>query len=288
MTGLVNSSGTQVVAYTYDAWGNPLTTTGTMADTLGKLNPFRYRGYVYDTETGLYYLGSRYYNPTWDRFVNADDLDVLDNSYCHALENDLFAYCFNNPINMTDDNGFWPKLSTNIAKVGIGAFAIGVGVLATIATGGAAIPVLMASLKVAVTSAAIGAAVGAGTNAINHRISTGSWNGVEKSALRGAIDGAADGFMVGGISAGITFTTIASKGIKVQQIGQLKPSNKSGKGYHGVQYKNSRGSLKSFELHSPHKSGPHQRWHWQQNTWNPKNNSITGRSTHWTLFGKRF
>ena len=49
-----------MVAYTYDAWGNPLTTTGTMADTLGKLNPFRYRGYVYDTETGLYYLGSRF------------------------------------------------------------------------------------------------------------------------------------------------------------------------------------------------------------------------------------
>ena len=45
-----DSSGTQVVAYTYDAWGNPLTTTGTMADTLGKLNPFRYRGYVYDAE----------------------------------------------------------------------------------------------------------------------------------------------------------------------------------------------------------------------------------------------
>ena len=63
MTGLVNSSGTQVVTYTYDAWGNPLTTTGTMADTLGKLNPFRYRGYVYDAETGIYYVASRYYDP---------------------------------------------------------------------------------------------------------------------------------------------------------------------------------------------------------------------------------
>ena len=68
-----------MVAYTYDAWGNPLTTTGTMADTLGKLNPFRYRGYVYDTETGLYYLGSRYYNPQWSRFVNADGVvDTLE------------------------------------------------------------------------------------------------------------------------------------------------------------------------------------------------------------------
>ena len=63
MTGLVASSGAQVVAYTYDVWGNPLSTTGTMADTLGNLNPFRYRGYVYDAETGIYYVASRYYDP---------------------------------------------------------------------------------------------------------------------------------------------------------------------------------------------------------------------------------
>ena len=63
MTGLVNSSGTQVVAYTYDAWGNPLATTGSMAATQGKFNPFCYRGYVYDTETGFYYVSSRYYDP---------------------------------------------------------------------------------------------------------------------------------------------------------------------------------------------------------------------------------
>lgn len=63
VTGLVNTTGTQVVAYTYDAWGNPISTTGSMATTLGEDNPFRYRSYVYDTETGLYYLGSRYYNP---------------------------------------------------------------------------------------------------------------------------------------------------------------------------------------------------------------------------------
>ena len=60
VTGIVNASGTQVVAYNYDAWGNLLSTTGTMAETLGATNPLRYRGYVYDTETGLYYLQSRY------------------------------------------------------------------------------------------------------------------------------------------------------------------------------------------------------------------------------------
>lgn len=60
--------------YTYDAWGNLLSTTGGMALTLGAYNPLRYRGYVYDTETGFYYLQSRYYDPELGRFLNADVL----------------------------------------------------------------------------------------------------------------------------------------------------------------------------------------------------------------------
>ena len=99
-----DSNGTQVVAYTYDAWGNPLTTTGTMAGTLGKLNPFRYRGYVYDTETGLYYLQSRYYNPETGRFINADS--VVDTE--DLLGGNLFAYCGNSPVARRDTTGqFW-------------------------------------------------------------------------------------------------------------------------------------------------------------------------------------
>ena len=77
VTGLVNASGTQVVSYTYDPWGAPMSTDGTMASTLGAANPLRYRGYVYDTETGLYYLSSRYYNPVWGRFINADTAAVV-------------------------------------------------------------------------------------------------------------------------------------------------------------------------------------------------------------------
>ena len=65
IVAIVDGGGNQVVEYTYDAWGRPLSKTGTKADTLGTLNPFRYRGYVYDEETGLYYLRSRYYNPVW-------------------------------------------------------------------------------------------------------------------------------------------------------------------------------------------------------------------------------
>ena len=60
---LIDSNGKKVVEYKYDAWGRMLSKTGTMTSTLGTLNPFRYRGYVYDEETGLYYLRSRYYNP---------------------------------------------------------------------------------------------------------------------------------------------------------------------------------------------------------------------------------
>ena len=107
MTGLVNSSGTQVVAYTYDAWGSPLTTTGTMADTLGKLNPFRYRGYFYDTETGLYYLQSRYYDPGVGRFINADNAIASVSGDIRGYN--LFCYCMNNPVNMSDRSGHWPQ-----------------------------------------------------------------------------------------------------------------------------------------------------------------------------------
>ena len=75
-----------------------------MASTLGQDNPFRYRGYYYDTETGFYYLNARYYNPEWGRFISADP--VLDAS--SAVGCNLFAYCGNDPVNRSDHSGaFW-------------------------------------------------------------------------------------------------------------------------------------------------------------------------------------
>ena len=115
VTGLVSASGTRVVTYTYDAWGNPLSTSGTMASTLGSANPLRYRGYVYDTETGLYYLQSRYYNPEWGRFINADS--VIDNRGVHTQN--FFIYCGNNPVALTDDDG-------NFFHLAVGAIIGGV------------------------------------------------------------------------------------------------------------------------------------------------------------------
>ena len=65
---ILDSNGTKIVEYKYDAWGTPLDVGGGMASSLGALNPFRYRGYVFDQETGLYYLRSRYYDACLDRF----------------------------------------------------------------------------------------------------------------------------------------------------------------------------------------------------------------------------
>ncbi len=109
--GLYNSSGALIVNYKYDAYGKLLGITNSSGSAItakysyGVLTPLRYRGYVYDTETGLYYLQSRYYDPTTCRFINADGLVSTGQG---ILGYNMFAYCNNNPINMTDLYGNWP------------------------------------------------------------------------------------------------------------------------------------------------------------------------------------
>ncbi len=97
MIALANAAGTIVCSYGYDAWGVPVTRSGSMAGsgTVGFIQPFRYRGYVWDEETGLYYLRSRYYRPSWGRFVSADEL----------VASNLYSYCKNNAVNLIDTNG---------------------------------------------------------------------------------------------------------------------------------------------------------------------------------------
>ena len=78
---------------------------------MGNLNPFRYRGYYLDSETGLYYLHSRYYDPQTCRFVNADAVVSAVGSSIQGYN--MFAYCMNNPVNMTDSTGNWPQFIEN-------------------------------------------------------------------------------------------------------------------------------------------------------------------------------
>lgn len=107
--GLLDKDGNQVVTYTYTAWGEVLEIDGSLKDTVGVLNPYRYRGYRYDTETGFYYLQSRYYNPQWGRFLNADELFVLRFFQDSFLQYNLFSYCRNNPVNFFDPSGYLSK-----------------------------------------------------------------------------------------------------------------------------------------------------------------------------------
>ena len=102
IVAILDEAGAVVVSYVYDAWGTPIDKSGTLAETLGTLNPFRYRGYVYDEETGLYYLRSRYYNPNLGRFVNADR--VFDANASVTTYNQ-YAYCDNCPVIYLDSEG---------------------------------------------------------------------------------------------------------------------------------------------------------------------------------------
>ena len=141
VVALLDASGSTVASYAYDPYGKVLSAEGTMAET----NPLRYRGYYYDTESGLYYLQSRYYDPATCRFVNADNAAVIAVSPEKAnWDKNLFAYCDNDPVNRKDDGG---ELWEEVIAVGkgiftgaliFGAVALGVTVVAaiTVATGG--------------------------------------------------------------------------------------------------------------------------------------------------------
>ena len=123
---LIDKTGTTVVEYTYDSWGKLLSTTGSLAETFGTEQPFRYRSYVYDEETGWYYLQSRYYDPEVGRFISAD---VYLSTGQGVLGHNAYAYCLNNPVNAFDGSGrtailtkddFWQ----NMAEGSGGAFYV--------------------------------------------------------------------------------------------------------------------------------------------------------------------
>ena len=177
---VITATGTEAATYTYDAWGKLLTSSGDLAD----INPLRYRGYFYDTETGLYYLQSRYYDPEVGRWINIDNVEYLGTED-ELISYNLFTYCLNNPVNRTDENG---NLSLpNWAKVAIGAVALAGAVALTVATGGGAAAVAVGVAKV-VGSVALSTAVSAGV-------------GYLQNGKQGAIDGACNGFMFGSLSA---------------------------------------------------------------------------------------
>ena len=128
------STGKLAVTYTYDAWGKLVKLEDTTANSVGTQNPFRYRGYYYDTETSLYYLQTRYYDPEVGRFINADAHIVTDQD--SVLTTNMYAYCQNNPVMRSDQNG---ESWRDVARFGLAVAAVGLFALAVASTGGGAL-----------------------------------------------------------------------------------------------------------------------------------------------------
>ena len=123
---ILDEDGNEKASYVYNTWGDILSQS---EDELSSINPLRYHGYVYDEDTTLYYLQTRYYDPTTGRFINADDTNMLMLApfSVSVLDTNLMTYSRNNPINIFDPTGYssrWVHLAKAIYKIGKGLAAI--------------------------------------------------------------------------------------------------------------------------------------------------------------------
>ena len=114
---IANRNAVNVATYTYDAWGKCTITSDTSGCNIANINPFRYREYYFDTETGLYYLQSRYYDSSIGRFISGDEVETIDISK-KVIQTNVFAYCVNSPVNFSDFTG--RLLAQLIARIILG------------------------------------------------------------------------------------------------------------------------------------------------------------------------
>ncbi len=192
---IATADNTIVASYTYDAWGNIESVTGTLADTVGSINPLRYRGYYYDAETGLYYVSSRYYDPEIGRWISPEpnvDYGEFDEG-AGLLGYNIYAYCANNPVMFKDETGESITLACVLIFGGIGML------------------------------------LGAGHGAASSYKKTGqvSWKSTLGWAFVGGIVGAAIGYGVG-VAIGASGSYVAGSGGKalLKTIQKTKISNK--------------------------------------------------------------
>ncbi len=235
IVGLMDSSGAVVVSYTYDSWGKSLTVSDTLATTLGANNPFRYRGYYYDTETGLYYLQTRYYDATVCRFISADAHMSTGQG---IVGNNMYAYCGNNPVMRVDPSGqeWWHWAIAAAIVVACAA--------AVVITAGGAAPAIMAvamvsnGLAAATTASTIaaGAFIGssislAGAAFLTAEASTSVSNFAQQGDW-GTVGGTFLGAVTGGLSGySISKSTQSSSG-KGTQNAKVKAAVEKGKEQH--------------------------------------------------------
>jgi RHS repeat-associated protein len=170
---LVDANGVQVAAYDYDPYGKIISATGDLAE----INPLRYRGYYYDTETGFYYLQSRYYDPEICRFINADSYASTEQGF---IGYNMFAYCDNNPVIRFDNGGtFW----NIVIGAAVGAIVSGVVSFATQAIEHGIENVNWARVGIAAASGAITGGCAASGIPVNGQMIVGGVVGAVSSGL---------------------------------------------------------------------------------------------------------
>ncbi|WP_051457529.1 RHS repeat-associated core domain-containing protein [Acholeplasma granularum] len=295
---IVNASGTLVAEYRYDAWGN----IGYQYDNglnIANINPYRYRSYRYDSDTGLYYLNSRYYDSKIGRFISADSINYLDPATDTGLN--LYAYCGNNPVMYSDPSGNFPILATILIISAIAGLGLTIGGVATDNNTMTAIGLTMVAIPALVSG---GLALFGTTGALAHLIGgvtmvAGAGTGAFASAEWQQTFTGDNWMLDAGMSEGlyntlmITTATIATLGTAASSFAysfNINSIQKVGKlgDYNGMRFtqKAPSGNLryKSIEFHTPHNGHG---YHWQQNTFNGLIGKRTGSTIRWTWWLKR-
>jgi len=252
--GIYDSTGKQIVKYDYDAWGvqtlsyfveecdmyapldvNAYTDNSNINQYVALHNPFRYRSYYYDTETGLYYLNSRYYDPELGRFINADDISLLNDLKDEINGLNLYVYCLNNPINDYDDNGCWSwKRFWKVIGAILVVTLVTAAVVLTAGTAAVALGASAAVVSAVVTGAAIGGLVAGGLEIINQITTNGIDNMNFTSIVIETFGGAAIGALSGlGGSTVNAAARVASRTAKIAVSGltAMLHGINDGKGY---------------------------------------------------------
>ena len=250
--GIIDANGTEIVKYVYDAWGNHkieyldnseqkskfvaidsnlwYNASDSNNKTIAIINPFRYRSYYYDVETGLYYLNSRYYDPETGRFINADDISTIDVTQIALNGLNLYAYCLNNPVNEVDEDGNIPKWLKWLF-VGIGAiFVIAAAAILITATAGTALTGLAGAIAIgAAKGALIGATVGTiAGGVIGGAVSGWTVEGFLTGMALGFGIGAVIGAVIGGISGYMSYIPSKITGFTRHGLNQVISRNGHG------------------------------------------------------------
>ena len=286
-----------MVKYQYDAYGN-CTYSGSVNTDLAENNPIRYRSYYYDFDTGLYYLNARYYNPQWRRFISPDDTAYLDPETPNGLN--LYAYCYNDPVNYVDPSGHSAFLiaMSILAVAGLITTCIGVATDNNIVTaigltaiaGPALISGVMAFSLLTPAGIGVGASTivaGVGTALfasaeyqeaftnnnwmLNAGMSQGWYNGLMLTTA--AI--ATLGTMASSVAYSLNMNTIT-------EVGRIK-GVRAKEGYPGIRFTDKSGAIRSLEIHSAHKGHG---VHLQLNNWWLNKQGYVGQ--YYRAFSKHF